>query len=697
METGLSEPSPLAKRSRVHFGSNKVHIFEESSSELGATHDDDIDVAGCSDDAHSDQNGGSYTNDHNMISDNIDHNNDISDNNDKFDTENNEETREDQKSLEQGTPELLRVEKKEKESIFLDEGTTDRSVLAMCVQKSANQKTVSAGASTDTTTVDGNYFASLDEVVDEVSYDFGTPRTEDRPATIIEEEPPDLEDDSDDEDDDQNILEVQIHSVLYDKHSHRGLEAVRAAGIPKPEVDYIAISEWTPVVAEDNLVFATGQIGKDVVYMQVDDGSQISCIHREQLQALGLEGGLVKRPKDQRRRVRGIGTKPGEGELITEDIWLRIRVSGSEVVAWQTADVAPVEGDPRSMLIEGWFAVLGRMGVPMLVGGDILAQFDVISRPKHQCIVFEDIHHTQARVVIPSLSMRQVLNRVRHSTSELYSSPVWHDMARSVSCSGEDDKVYNVNGGMVPPGKMRIFKVRYTKMGQVPEDAIFGVEVERSNLRVASGVDQRSKVVFATGWDPQQDDPCFGYPTVKVANLTNEWLEVKPLDIQVKVRQYQVTTRYVQVDTRELGREGELPQVHVHHARVEPAVRPEEFPERLWDLVHPDEQPLVQERFAKYPKERLLRCIDEILYDLDVHADKTPVERPPWEAREEHVSGDDPHRSDEVVGEEGDGVINQTQPTKRSRAHPRNLDARVSDYFKDTARIKSEMERQRQR
>ena len=233
METGLSEPSPLAKRSRVHFGSDKVHIFEEFSSELGAAHYNDIDVAGCSDDASSDQNGDRFNDDHNIISDDNDHN-DISDNNDKIDTENNEETREDQKSLEQGTPELLRVEKKEKESIFLDEGTTDRSVLAMCVQKSANQKTVSAGASTDTATVDGNYFASLDEVVDEVTYDFDTPRIGDRLETIIEEELPDLEDDSDDEDDDQNILEVQIHSVLYDKHSHRGLEAVRAAGIPKP-------------------------------------------------------------------------------------------------------------------------------------------------------------------------------------------------------------------------------------------------------------------------------------------------------------------------------------------------------------------------------------------------------------------------------------------------------------------------------
>ena len=44
METGLSEPSPLAKRSRVHFGSDKVHIFEEFSSELGATQYDDINV-----------------------------------------------------------------------------------------------------------------------------------------------------------------------------------------------------------------------------------------------------------------------------------------------------------------------------------------------------------------------------------------------------------------------------------------------------------------------------------------------------------------------------------------------------------------------------------------------------------------------------------------------------------------------------
>ena len=37
METGISEPSPLAVSSRVHFGVVETRLFEVSSLELGAT------------------------------------------------------------------------------------------------------------------------------------------------------------------------------------------------------------------------------------------------------------------------------------------------------------------------------------------------------------------------------------------------------------------------------------------------------------------------------------------------------------------------------------------------------------------------------------------------------------------------------------------------------------------------------------
>ena len=114
----------------------------------------------------------------------------------------------------------------------------------------------------------------------------------------------------------------------------------------------MAISEWAKVVKEETLIFAAGQIGEHEVYMQVDVGMHPAGYH---LKALGLDEHTVVRSMEQRRRGRGIGTKPGEGDVITRDVWLQVRVSGAKVVGWQPDEVAPTEGKP---IMEGWFAVL---------------------------------------------------------------------------------------------------------------------------------------------------------------------------------------------------------------------------------------------------------------------------------------------------------------------------------------------------
>ena len=94
-----------------------------------------------------------------------------------------------------------------------------------------------------------------------------------------------------------------------------------------------------------------------------------------------------------------------------------------------------------------------------------------------------------------------------------------------------DVKTCFVNRARIPPGKMKLVKIRYNGVGHVPDQAIFGVRVVNSSMRLNNRVDQRSGILFAEGWEPEQDDPCFGHPTVKVVNLTNEWVEVEPQDI----------------------------------------------------------------------------------------------------------------------------------------------------------------------
>ena len=303
-----------------------------------------------------------------------------------------------EQSNDQGTPESLREERKN----FIYDVATAGPVREMCEEKKPEELVRDTEVvemmcfPTEKPTVakieDGNYFASLHSEEDFVSMDeVSTPELEDRAKLFMKEATEETEGEGLPEASAARYPEVTIRSALYEEHGRKGLKAVRSRGIPHKAVDYVAISEWAKVVKEDTLILAAGHIGEHEVFTQVDVGSEISCIQRDHLKALGLEEHTVARSVEQRRRVRGIGTQPGEGEVIARDVWLQIRVCGAEVVGWQPDEVAPIEGGPRTMVIEGWFAVLEKMGVPLLLGGDILEKFDVITRAKHQCVVLEDI------------------------------------------------------------------------------------------------------------------------------------------------------------------------------------------------------------------------------------------------------------------------------------------------------------------
>jgi hypothetical protein len=74
------------------------------------------------------------------------------------------------------------------------------------------------------------------------------------------------------------------------------------------------------------------------------------------------------------------------------------------------------------------------------------------------------------------------------------------------------------------------------------------------------------------------------------------------------------------------------PEVLAHSVKQESLVteRPAQFPEDLWGLVHPVAQARVGAPFERFPPNRLEECIQQLIYDLDVHADMRPVTVHPW-------------------------------------------------------------------
>jgi hypothetical protein len=266
--------------------------------------------------------------------------------------------------------------------------------------------------------------------------------------------------------------------------------------------EVVAFTTLVPKYDQDRLVFIEGLSGSQRVYAQLDGGSDVSCILKEHVVAMGLEHRMVPRPKAKQYQVRGIGQEAGTGQKWLHDVWLEIRVKGRKVDDWEMTDLAPVGGSAEDLLIEGWFAVLDEMTVPILVGGDLLHEHDVLPRPKQQVVVVQNKEDTETRVVVPMLTLATLIEAVGKLQDEVLRTPVWHEMARNSAAFDPDMKAsFSVESAKVPPNSMRVVRVRYTRA--VKEGEWFAVHLlVRTSLRVTDQGNQRTKLAYAVGWDP---------------------------------------------------------------------------------------------------------------------------------------------------------------------------------------------------
>jgi hypothetical protein len=214
------------------------------------------------------------------------------------------------------------------------------------------------------------------------------------------------------------VREVRVNTVLRTK---RPALATGGKG-------YRHLKTVVPKQGDDNLTFINGEVGpwKAPAWLQVDPGSDITCVLAEYLEQLGLQSKMVPRASKDAVRVRGIGTEEGQGELITHDIWMSVRVYGREVVTWDVDTVLPVEGEKVDMLVEGWCAVLAEMSVPFLLGGDIIKPYDTMDRPRAQRVVL-DTGQT-GRVSMKSYTRGAMAEAIRAQPHAVYQSPVWRSL-----------------------------------------------------------------------------------------------------------------------------------------------------------------------------------------------------------------------------------------------------------------------------
>jgi hypothetical protein len=231
------------------------------------------------------------------------------------------------------------------------------------------------------------------------------------------------------------------------------------------------VTTAVPKVEGDNITFVSGCLTKEGTpgWMQVAPGSDISCILAEYVASLGMQHQMVKRRPRDTVRVRGIGTAEGEGEVVTHDIWMSWRVKGRVVDEWVTESLTPVEGEEVDIIVEGWCAVLSEMSVPMLLGGDIVRQYDAMYRPRARRVVLECAR--QGRVAIPSYSLGEMVGHISSHPHPVYEKcSVWRSLVVAASDSKGEIRQYMVNRASIPPNSMKVVKVRYTGVGQVSKD-----------------------------------------------------------------------------------------------------------------------------------------------------------------------------------------------------------------------------------
>ena len=301
--------------------------------------------------------------------------------------------------------------------------------------------------------------------------------------------------------------EMVVHAARTERKgiSERALGAADHYGDPRVartdtrDKDIRAVSTLVPRYEEDNLIFMEGTIENGVrLFMQLDGGSDLSCILMEHVRALGMESQMVPRDVSRQYRVRGIGQEAGKGQVVRYDVWLSVAVQGRSVVDWETVSMSPVGGTSDSLRVEGWFAVLDQMSVPVLVGGDLLYDHDVIPRVTSKQIVVQKKGREKERVVVSLLSLAAVVQEVGRIQDDTYRTPVWHDMARNMGAIGGGAQSQHLTGSsVILPRTMRAVKLRYPR--EVQPGELFAVEVERASLRAKDRMQ-----MWVTGWDPSK-------------------------------------------------------------------------------------------------------------------------------------------------------------------------------------------------
>jgi hypothetical protein len=386
-----------------------------------------------------------------------------------------------------------------------------------------------------------------------------------------------------------------------------------------------------------------------------------------------------------------------------------------------------VEGEEVDMVVEGWCAVLSEMSVPMLIGGDIIRQYDALARPKARSVVLQDTR--KGRVSVPSYTLSEMVTHIIEHPHTATMGRVWEGLVQSARSSRIQKKQCMVNRTRIPPRSMKVVKVRYVEGSRVADDALFMVKIIKEELTRKGDWDEGMKIKYAQGWEPEEGGSlCRGYPTVTVYNHSEEWMEVQPQSIRVEVYPMQEITRYISEDVLESEAVPEL-KVHsiTHTPPVGPGVeeRPDEYPEELWDLVSPEDKVKVASEFLRFPDQRLKQCIDDLYYKLAVHVDRRPVETHPWLRRSIQIDkkGDEDKQESgkaektaevmDMVGVAtpacetiqtrevrnslglGTAGVSEDNAPRENRAETEDAsEKRVFEFFRDQLRIKKELDKQ---
>ena len=261
-----------------------------------------------------------------------------------------------------------------------------------------------------------------------------------------------------------------------------------------------------PKYEDDNLIFIGGQVDNisRTVYAKVDGGSDVLCIlKKEPVVALGLDDLMVPRDVTRQCRVRGIGQQAGSGQMVTHEVWVSIVVDGRMVVDWETRSMAPVGGMSNSLRIEGWFAVLYEMSVPLLVGWDLLQGHDFMPRVANRQVVGQHRDMPAERIVTRMWTMAEVIQAIGKVQDEVYRTPVWHDMARSVGARDSATNGQVTGKAVIPPRFMKTMRLKYLR--QVQQRELFAVDVESATVGIGDQTAAELLLLACVqGWDPCQ-------------------------------------------------------------------------------------------------------------------------------------------------------------------------------------------------